>query len=59
MAYKARLVTTISDPVDRRLRLFALLRRQPLSRALSALLDEALPSADELVGELRESEATR
>ena len=56
MAYDAGLATTINGSVDRRLRLFALIKRQPLSRVLTVLLDDALPAADELVGQLQESE---
>ncbi len=54
MAYDLRLATTITEPVDRRLRMFALIKRQPLSHVLSVLLDQALPPADELAGLLRE-----
>ena len=56
MAYKARLVTTISGPVDRRLRMFALLQRRRLSDVLTSLLDQALPPVEELAGDLRENE---
>ena len=44
--YKARLGTRITAPVARRLRLLVLVRRQPLNRVLTELLDEALPSLD-------------
>ena len=48
MAYDARLATRITNPVDLRLRMLALLRGQPLSRVLDSVLDQALPPADEL-----------
>jgi hypothetical protein len=56
MAYKARLVTTISGPVDRRLRMFALLKRRRLSDVLTDLLNQNLPQVDELSRQLQESE---
>jgi hypothetical protein len=43
-----RLATRITTTVDRRLRMLALARSQPLSHVLVGLLDQALPSADEL-----------
>jgi len=58
MAYKTRLVTTISRPVDRRLRMFALLSGYRLSDALTALLDQHLPPVEELSRQLQETEAT-
>lgn len=48
MAYDVRLATRITTTVDRRLRMLALARSQPLSHVLVSLLDQALPSADEL-----------
>ena len=54
MIYDTRLATRISAPVNRRLRMFALLQCQSLSQALTALLDQALPPADVLADELRE-----
>ena len=48
MAYDVRLATRITTTVDRRLRMLALARSQPLSHVLADLLDQALPSADEL-----------
>ena len=48
MAYGVRLATRISPAVDRRLRMLALVQSQPLSHVLVALLDKALPPADEL-----------
>lgn len=56
MAYDVRVATTINGSVDRRLRLFALIKRQSLSRVLTDLLDDALPPADELVSQLQETE---
>lgn len=52
---KVRLATRIDDDADRRLRMFALLERRPLSRVLSALICQALPTADELAARLGES----
>jgi hypothetical protein len=57
MAYDVRLATRITTPVDRRLRMLALIRRQPLSYVLVGLLDQALPSADELAAALGDDEA--
>ena len=48
MTYDVRLATRISTAVDRRLRMLALVQSQPLSHVLVALLDRALPPADEL-----------
>lgn len=48
MGYDVRLATRISPAVDRRLRMLALVQSQPLSHVLVALLDKALPPADEL-----------
>ena len=48
MAYDVRLATRISPAVDRRLRMLALVKSQPLSHVLVALLDKALPPAEEL-----------
>ena len=48
MAYDARLATRITAAVDRRLRMLALVKSQPLSHVLDSLLDQALPRADEL-----------
>ena len=52
-AYGARLGTRISDPVARRLRLLVLVRRQPLNRVLTDLLDQTLPSLVDLTEQLR------
>lgn len=48
MAYDVRLATKITGTVDRRLRMFALARKQPLNHVLVSLLDQVLPPADEL-----------
>jgi len=48
MRYDVKLGTRITGPVDRRLRMFALVKGQALSHVLVALLDKSLPSADEL-----------
>lgn len=57
MSYGVRLITTTTAAVDQRLRLLALITRQPLSRVLTTALDQALPPVDELVGQLQEQEA--
>jgi hypothetical protein len=56
MAYNVTLATRITASVDRRLRMLVLLQRQPLNSVLTALLDKALPSADELAGLLRDGQ---
>ena len=56
MAAKARLVTSIDGPVDRRLRMFALLKGRRVCDALNSLLDQALPPVEELAVDLRETE---
>lgn len=48
MAYDVRLATRITTTVDRRLRMLALSKGQPLSHVLVSLLDQHLPPADEL-----------
>ena len=58
MAYDVRVAAKTTAMVDRRLRLLAVLKRQSLSRVLTAVLDEALPSADELAGQLQENAST-
>ena len=50
--YDTRLATKITDGVDRRLRMLALVSRRPLNHVLVSLLDQALPSADELAARL-------
>lgn len=52
-AYDARLGTRISNPVARRLRLLVVVRRQPLNRVLTDVLDESLPSLAELTDQLK------
>ena len=52
MACDVRLATTISEPVDLRLRMLALIQRKSLRDVLSEQLDRVLPSADELAGQL-------
>ena len=54
---EARLDARITPAVDRRLRMLALIERQPLSRVLSGVLDKALPQADELAALLACEEA--
>jgi hypothetical protein len=51
--YTAAVATRITRAVDDRLRLHALMLRQPMTRVLDELLDEALPSADELAEQAR------
>lgn len=58
MVYDVRLATKISATVDRRLRMLALVRSQPLSHVLVSLLDQALPPADELASLLSDSETS-
>ena len=55
MAYNVRLATKITATVDRRLRMLALLKSQPLNHVLVGLLDQALPAADELASLLGDS----
>jgi len=52
-AYDARLGTRITYPVARRLRLLVVVRRQPLNRVLTDLLDQALPTLAELTDQLK------
>jgi hypothetical protein len=52
-----RLGTKLTPPADLRLRMFALAQRQPISHVLSALLEQTLPSADELAGQLAARES--
>lgn len=52
MAYDVRLATRITTGVDRRLRMLALVKSQPLSHVLVSLLDQVLPPADELASQL-------
>jgi hypothetical protein len=55
MAYDVRLATKITEPVDRRLRMLALVKGRPLSHVLVAELDKALPSVAELAALLGDS----
>ena len=55
MTYDVRLATRITPAVDRRLRMLALVKSQPLSHVLTGLLDQVLPSADELASLLATS----
>ena len=48
-----RLATRISGPVDRRLRLAALVRKVPLSRLLDQTLDQALPPVGVLASQIQ------
>ena len=48
-----RLATRISEDVDRRLRLAALVRRMHLSHFLDQLLDQALPPVAELAEQMK------
>ena len=49
----ARLATRISEGVDRRLRLAALVQRMPLGLCLDRVLDQALPPVDQLADQIR------
>lgn len=51
-AAEVRLDARISPAVNRRLRMLALVKGQPLSHVLSVLLDGALPPAEELAASL-------
>ena len=51
---KPRLVTYLPTPIDRRLRMQAAIRRWPIARVLADVLDRGLPSADDLVAQIRE-----
>jgi hypothetical protein len=57
MAYDVTLATRITASVDRRLRMLALIRRQPLNSVIVGLLDKALPSAEELAALLRDGQS--
>lgn len=54
--YDVPLATRITSTVDRRLRMLALVKSQPLSHVLVSLLDQVLPSADELASRLAEDQ---
>ena len=51
--YDTRLATTITGPVDLRLRLAALARRMPLNQFVDRLLDEVLPPVEELAERMK------
>jgi hypothetical protein len=55
-AYDVRLATRITDPVNLRLRMLALLKGQPLNHVLDSLLDQALPPTDHLAALLGNSQ---
>lgn len=57
MAYDVQLATKITSPVNRRLRMLALLKGQALNHVLVATLDKALPSAEELLSLLGDNRA--
>ena len=48
MICDVRIATRITSAVDRRLRMLALVKGQPMNHVLVGLLDQVLPSADEL-----------
>lgn len=48
MVYDARLAARVTSLVDRRLRMLAILKNQPLGHVLDGLLDQHLPPVDEL-----------
>jgi hypothetical protein len=52
--YDRRIATRITRDADNRLRLAALAFRRPLSALLTEVIDQALPTADELTERLRE-----
>lgn len=56
MVYDVRLATCITAPVDRRLRMLALVEGKRLSHVLTDLLDNVLPPAEELAGQLAQKE---
>ena len=49
--YDARLATRLTSSVDSRLRQFALLRRRRISHLLDEVLDQALPTTQDLAGQ--------
>lgn len=55
MAYDVRLALKITEPVNRRLRMLALVKGRPLSHVLVAELDKVLPSVAELSALLDDS----
>jgi len=59
MAYDVKLGTRLTGTVDRRLRMLAVLKGQPLSHVLVSVLDQALPPADELASLLGDNDRGR
>lgn len=57
MAYDVRFGTRLTGEVDRRLRMLALVKGESLSHVLVGLLDQVLPSAEELASLLAELKA--
>ena len=55
--YDRLIATRITRDADNRLRLAALVTRRHLSAVLTDALDKALPTADELTGQLRDMTA--
>ena len=55
--YDKRFATRLTGEVDRRLRMFALVKGEALSHVLVGLLDQVLPSAEDLASLLAESKA--
>lgn len=52
MAFDVRLSTWLTSPVNRRLRMLALVKGQPVSHVLDDLLKQHLPPAAELASAL-------
>lgn len=48
MAHDVRFASRLTGPVDRRLRMYALAQGKTITGALVDILDEALPSAEDL-----------
>ena len=57
MSYDVRFGTRLTGEVDRRLRMFALVQGEALSHVLVSVLDQALPSAEELAALLAGAKA--
>lgn len=55
LTFDVPLASRTTRAVDHRLRMLALIQRQPLSHVLTQVLDQALPPADELLEQLRDS----
>jgi hypothetical protein len=56
--YNARLATRLTSSVDTRLRQLALLRRRRISHLLDEVLDQALPTTQDLAGQFARLAAT-